>query len=856
MADNKRLKILAIDDDALDVAVLRRRLAGVLNLEFTLEHASTPEQGMNALADADVDVVFLDYRLGAHDGEAVLQDIRAQGDLRPIIVLTGEGDEYIATTVMRAGADDYIAKRDLTPETLRRSLELARLRQKERQTEARQIHCTEVVAQHLAETNFELTQASRCDPLTRLLNRTAWEESITLEHERAQRYGRLYGVLMIDVDHFKQLNDTLGHPAGDECLVEIARLLQESCRSMEVVGRYGGEEFVILVPETDGSGAHDLAERVQHMIAERAFPHPANGTLQRVSVSIGVATASGAEDGWQPVVKAADQALYEAKNRGRNRVWPPPLAQAGREDAETLDSELVILAIDDDDADAELLRRNLRRIPDMPFTFLHVNSSEQGLRALSEHRIGLVFLDYMLGAQSGLDVLRQIRASGYIGPVIAFTGQADEYAVADLIRCGGDDYVAKDDSHPEILKRAINNALAQEARRSAERLNKQLVFDLQTTKHALEERNKRLAELYSTAHQFVDNVSHEFRTPLTVIKEFTSILRDGLAGETNDEQREYLEIIHNRVGDLTIMVDDMLDISKLEAGLLGVSRRRCTIAEIVEKVAPTLSRKASARNVELTTAIEAGLPTVYCDPEKAGRVIINLTVNALKFANEGGHVQVWARPAPNEAALLIGVTDDGPGIAPENVTAIFERFRQIEGNVRASTKGFGLGLNIAKELVHLNLGDISVESEVGAGSTFSFTLPLADPSALMQRYLGRTNILGASLLRVTCNAEAPELLAEIEELLQRQLRRNDLLVYAGRSKWLMVIANDPEGESEPIAERIPAVWSEANRNRPGAALPDLELQLLCTCDSPKRTREITRLFEQECCQAELCEVDA
>ena len=319
-----------------------------------------------------------------------------------------------------------------------------------------------------------------------------------------------------------------------------------------------------------------------------------------------------------------------------------------------------------------------------------------------------------------------------------------------------------------------------------------------------------------------------------------------------DEQNEYLEIVLNRVDDLSTMVDDMLDISKLEAGVLGACRCECQVSDIIENVRTTLQRKAIASKVSLDIALDEDLPTVYCDPEKIGRVIINLTVNALKFSNEGGHVQVWARRDSKESQLVIGVTDDGPGIALENVRAIFERFRQVEGNVRTSTKGFGLGLNIAKELVHMNFGEIAVESELGRGSTFSFSVPVADPSALLSRYFTRICSPSVELLCATAEVNSDqELLMDVEQFLQRQLRRSDLLFRAGMGRWLIVAASK-EGESGPMMNRLQNARLEANRNRPVGALPEVNIEVLRTCRGVDQSLEFTRYFEAEYRAHELC----
>ena len=840
--DDRELTLLVVDDDPGDVELLRRHLGMIAELKCTLLHAATPREGLARLEDEDVDAVFLDFHMGGETGLGLLEQLRLRGDLRPVVVLTGQGDEYIAVQLTRAGADDYLTKADLDPPTLRRSLDLVLARHKQRVTEAKLERMRERAVQRIADANVELAHMSRVDSLTKLVNRAAWDEAATIEHERSSRYGHIYSILMLDVDYFKKYNDSQGHQAGDECLRRVAQLVRQNCRSMEVVGRYGGEEFIVLAPETGADGARTLAERIRKAIWDTNLPHGASGVADRVTVSIGVAAAPA--EHWEDVVKQADEALYAAKNNGRNRV-SVSTAQQPAEAASAPDGPLVVLAIDDDEGDAEILRRHLGLIPGMTFEFLHCIDSESARGRLAQGNVGLLFTDYQLGTETGLDVVKTVRSSGYLGPIIAVTGQGNEYVAVNLTRAGADDYVAKSDLRPDILERAINNARAQVARRNTEAQNRRLLAELQMTKKALESKNARLSELYEAAHQSVDNVSHEFRTPLTVIKEFTSIIRDGLAGEVTDEQREYLEIVLNRVDDLSTMVDDMLDISKLEAGVLGVSRRECEVADIIKSVRTTLERKAVASKVTLDVTLADDLQTVYCDPEKIGRVIINLTVNALKFSNEGGHVNVWVRRDVGSPQILIGVTDDGPGIAPENLRAIFERFRQVESAVRGSTKGFGLGLNIAKELVHLNFGDITVESEVGQGSTFSFTVPVADPSSLLSLYFKRTSSLAVSLLSATVTpVDDPELLEEVTQFLQRQLRRSDLLFQGDASRWLIVAATR-EQEVGALLERLETARLEANRNRPSSALPEIKIEVLRACEGGDQTPDFIRCFAAE-----------
>lgn len=359
--------------------------------------------------------------------------------------------------------------------------------------------------------------------------------------------------------------------------------------------------------------------------------------------------------------------------------------------------------------------------------------------------------------------------------------------------------------------------------------------------------NQNLADLYSTALQFVDNVSHEFRTPLSVIKEFSSILHDGIAGALNQEQREYAGIILARVDDLTLMVGDLLDISRLESGLVGVHRRPHRCSEILEGVRTTLERRTSARGVELEIDLAPDLPAVYCDAEKAGRVIVNLGINASKFCSDGSKVAVWARNEAERSEVVIGISDSGPGIAPENVEAIFERFNQLGNESDTDTRGFGLGLNIAKELVQLNLGDIGVESERGIGSTFTFTIPAYDPIRIVKRFAERLDAVRAgsehvSILTVTADTGIEgEASDELQRLLEEQMRRSDLVFKPRMNHWLVCVATSRAQVLE-VVERIREAAGESLHFELHGGPPELEVSVNGTWNVLERPHAFASAF--------------
>lgn len=314
--DATLLTILAIDDDPGDTELLRRHLADVPEFTMTLVACTNADAARAALAGQAIDVIVLDYLLGADTGLDLLRALRDSGDRRPVIVLTGKGDERIAAAMMRAGADDYLVKEDLTPDTVYRSLRFV-LEHFENERKRAQLE-------------EELRRLARFDELTGLCNRRYFLDRLTQEILRARRYGSPLSLLMLDLDHFKQINDTYGHIIGDTVLATVASLLRDTVRATDIPGRYGGEEFCIVLTETKIDGARLLAERLRRRIAAEVFPTVGDATFG-VTCSIGLVQFRN--DVKDPVafLDLADRALYQAKAAGRNYVVAATTEERGGE---------------------------------------------------------------------------------------------------------------------------------------------------------------------------------------------------------------------------------------------------------------------------------------------------------------------------------------------------------------------------------------------------------------------------------------------------------------------------------------------------------------------------------------------
>jgi signal transduction histidine kinase len=238
--------------------------------------------------------------------------------------------------------------------------------------------------------------------------------------------------------------------------------------------------------------------------------------------------------------------------------------------------------------------------------------------------------------------------------------------------------------------------------------------------------------------EFIGTVSHELRTPMTSIKGFTQLLAMGNLGPVNETQREFLNIIQSNAERMIAIINDLLDITKIETGSVELEIRPIHVAETLSKVLLDLQTKVHERQQTLTLSLPAGLPLVRADAHRFNQILFNLVSNAVKYTQRGGLITIEAREVTAEAVpedereglrpgryIQIDVRDTGVGIAPDDIPRIWERFYRTENPLKVEAGGTGLGLSLVKPLVRLLGGRIWVESKINVGSTFSFVLPAA-----------------------------------------------------------------------------------------------------------------------------------
>ena len=237
----------------------------------------------------------------------------------------------------------------------------------------------------------------------------------------------------------------------------------------------------------------------------------------------------------------------------------------------------------------------------------------------------------------------------------------------------------------------------------------------------IDEKSRQLEIASQHKSQFLANMSHELRTPLNAILGYTELILDNIYGETPDKMREVLERLQANGKHLLGLINDVLDLSKIEAGQLTLSLADYSLKDIVHTVFTGVESLATGKKLSLTTDVAPNLPIGHGDERRLAQVLLNLVGNAIKFTDKG---EVAIKATTADGSFTVSVRDTGPGIAPSDQGKIFEEFQQADNSVTKRKGGTGLGLSIAKRIIEMHGGRIWVESEIGKGSTFAFTIPV------------------------------------------------------------------------------------------------------------------------------------
>jgi diguanylate cyclase (GGDEF)-like protein len=319
------MKILVVDDNAHHAELTLRRLRKEGWEVETTDHPEPSESFHH------YDFLLLDYNMPQMSGLDVLKRMKELEILTPVIFLTGQGNEFIASEAIKQGAYDYVVKDtqlmylDRLPNVIREAKGKHEL-----------IETNRFLIQELRRANERLQKLTFTDEMTGIYNYRFIKKQLDVEVQRAQRYGKSLSVCLIDIDLFKQINDQFGHPVGDDVLKHIAATVQQSVRSVDFVGRYAGDEFVIIFPDTQLSDAVRLCDRIRKLLADTAVK--SHGKSLHITISMGLSDFDPEKrQTTELVLEDADKRLYQAKRMGRNRVFSivkggsdlaPPVSQS------------------------------------------------------------------------------------------------------------------------------------------------------------------------------------------------------------------------------------------------------------------------------------------------------------------------------------------------------------------------------------------------------------------------------------------------------------------------------------------------------------------------------------------------
>jgi len=373
--------------------------------------------------------------------------------------------------------------------------------------------------------------------------------------------------------------------------------------------------------------------------------------------------------------------------------------------------ESKVLVVDDEEEIRDLLLKALTQMGG--FRVELAGSGEEALRKIDKDQFDLILTDLAMPKMNGLQLIEEVAQSKPEVLTVLMTGHGTIDSALEALKRGASDYLLKPLYLEELVIR-LQKVLEEKKRFVSQ---KECILDL-------ERANQELRRIHEIKSEFVSIASHELRTPLAAIKNAVQLVLKGKTGEINENQAKFLSMAERNINRLVDILNSLLDLSRIEAGKMGMKFEELDLRDPIEFVLTSLRPQAEGRSIKLELEVPEELPPIYGDREKVEQILANLVGNAIKFTPEGGEVSVSAKPfAGEEKMVCISVRDSGIGIAEDQQEKIFEKFYQVNGSLHRSVGGTGLGLAITKGLVEAHQGTIWVESEVGKGSTFNFTLP-------------------------------------------------------------------------------------------------------------------------------------
>lgn len=367
------------------------------------------------------------------------------------------------------------------------------------------------------------------------------------------------------------------------------------------------------------------------------------------------------------------------------------------------DNKYKVLLIEDDVIDQMAFERCVKT-EGLPYDYKIAGSVSEAKEILTSNSFDVIVTDFSLGDGNAFDLL----TLNLDCPVIMVTGEGDEETAKEGYQKGVNGFLIKTthNSHLKYLPVEVENAIEHA------RTKKELI------------KAKEIAEAATRAKSdFLANMSHELRTPLNAIIGFSDMIRMGLSGDVSEKQAEFIEDIYSSGEHLLSLINDILDLSKIESGNMDIQYSSVNLEKLIQRSTIFFKEKMLNNNLKLSMQIDLKTDCLEVDERLIKQVVVNLISNAVKFTPEGGSVIVGTKKSNNDDMIKIYIKDTGIGIKEEDMHLLFEPFKQIESVYTKKYAGTGLGLALCKDIVELHGGELWVESEWGKGSCFCFTIP-------------------------------------------------------------------------------------------------------------------------------------
>lgn len=366
-----------------------------------------------------------------------------------------------------------------------------------------------------------------------------------------------------------------------------------------------------------------------------------------------------------------------------------------------------ILLVDDDEDDFILFRTVLHKIPKHAYEIEWVSTFEEAQRLIAKDEHDIYIIDYLLGANSGLELLREFDVLQYRQPFIILTGAANNSIENDAMKLGAADYLVKGSFDQELLSRVLSYSLQR--------------------KNVEAQRIKQLIEINRSKDEFIAVASHELRTPATAVKQYVAMLIDGYGGELDETQKTFLGRAYDSNERQLQIIDDILRVARLDLQKVTLSAKPTDVTALIRRIVTDYEQTAKKREQSIQIKAPKGAVNVVADETYLRMALANIIDNASKYSHE--HTTMKIRIAVKNGAAQISISDEGVGIEYEDMSKLFVKFSRIHNSLSIQRGGTGLGLYWSREIVLLHGGHITVDSQKQKGTTFTVSLPLPTESA-------------------------------------------------------------------------------------------------------------------------------